>query len=137
MILTGKGSVAEWRQLINDVLDIAPIVEMPEEMTVMERLRQIITRGIENFDSDDSHDWHDEIDRDIIVYNDNILFKGNVIMLKCKFDMSEELKHLTRQEVNGLLTKMGFELPVKATRISGKNFKVFKMPLEVFRCNCE
>ena len=129
---TKKDSGIMWADLVTGICTAAVHVDMPEELTLIDRMRSMIREKIDRFEADEKIDWHDEIERYIIVYNDNILFKPNTIMQMCIAERSEELKRLTRKEVNDLLINMGFELPAKHTSVKGKNFKVFKCPLKSF-----
>lgn len=128
----GKGSSDLWADLITGICTQSIKIFMPEEMTVLDRLRKLIADKVAMFDPDMQHEWHEEMERDVIVYNGNICFKPNAIMQICYNDSTEELKRLERKEINKHLESIGFEMPVKLTKIAGKPVRVFKMPVAAF-----
>jgi len=125
-----------WHQIVKNLFEFAkeaPVTELP----LLNRLRIFISKQVENYQNTnyDDRDYERDIEKKIIVYNDKIVFKPAVIMNLIHYDESEDLKQITRKELNELLIKIGFELPNKHTSIAGKNYKVFKINSKIFESN--
>ena len=108
---------------------MTPEMSFQPPSVTAQSLRRIIADEAEAYCTAEHRNPKDEIRHSIIVYNNMIMFKMATIVRFCE---GAHTGRGLKPEIRKTLARMGFNLPVKPTKIAGKAFKVFKMPLAVF-----